>query len=89
MKVNGDIRVQPFNLNGDLLWGQQLPMPTRIIEFTMRNRSATAADLTLDHGWTLSFRIHNANSRIEPSFKFDVRLKGNPSDMQNYRIPYN
>ena len=88
IKANGSIQFQSFNLRGDLRWGRQLPMPTRIVEFAMRNGSTTTADLTLDHGWALSFRIHNANSRIEPSLKFDVLLAGNPVEMGNHEIPY-
>ena len=88
IKANGSIQFQSFNLHGNLQWGRQLPMPTRIVEFAMRNRSTTTADLTLDHGWALSFRIHNANARIEPSLKFDVLLTGNPVEMGNHEIPY-
>lgn len=88
IKANGSIQFQSFNLTGNLRWGRQLPMPTRIVEFAMRNRSTTTADLTLDHGWALSFRIHNANSRIEPSLKFDVLLTGSPAEMGNHEIPY-
>ena len=88
IKANGNIQVQSFNLNGSLQWGRQIPMPTRVIEFAIRDRSTTTADLTLDHGWALSFRIHNANSRIEPSLKFDVLMTGNPAEMGNHEIPY-
>lgn len=88
IKTNGSIQFQSFNLNGNLQWGRQLPMPTRIVEFAMRDRSNTTADLTMDHGWAMSFRIHNANARIEPSLKFDVLLTGSPADMGNHEIPY-
>lgn len=88
IKANGNIQVQSFNLDGSLQWGDQLPMPTRVIEFAMRNRSRTTADLTLDQGWALSFRLHNARTPIEPSLKFDVLLTGTPADMGNYPIPY-
>lgn len=88
IKVNGSIQFQSFKLRGDLQWGRKVPLPTRVIEFTMRKNSRTTADLTLDQGWTLSFRIHSASSRIEPSLKFDVQLTGNPSGLANHEIPY-
>lgn len=88
IKVNGNIRIQSFNLRGDLLWGSKVPLPNRVIEFDMRDNSRTTADLTLSRGWSLSFRIHNANALIEPSLKFDVQLTGNPNEMGNYEIPY-
>ncbi|WP_374110347.1 HaeIII family restriction endonuclease [uncultured Streptococcus sp.] len=37
----------------------------------------------MDNGWTISFRIHNASSRIEPSLKFDIQLIGFPSAITN------
>ncbi len=88
IKVNGVIQIQSFNLRGKLDWGRKVPLPNRVVEFAMRNNSNTTADLFLDRGWALSFRIHNASSRIEPSLKFDVQLTGNPSSLANHEIPY-
>lgn len=34
--------------------------------------------LTMDHGWTISFRIHSAATKVERSLKFDISLIGNP-----------
>jgi HaeIII restriction endonuclease len=36
------------------------------------------AAATLTEGWQISFRIHNASSRIEPSLKFDINLVSAP-----------
>ncbi len=30
--------------------------------------------VTMNEGWQISFRIHSASSRIEPSLKFDINL---------------
>ena len=37
--------------------------------------------VTLDEGWQISFRIHNASSRIEPSLKFDINLVSAPHSL--------
>jgi len=31
-----------------------------------------------DNGWTISLRIQNARTKVEPSLKFDVQLVGAP-----------
>ena len=32
----------------------------------------------MDNGWQISFRIHSASSKVEPSLKFDIQLVGQP-----------
>ena len=88
IKSNGEIIVQSFNLSGALRWGEQLPMPGRIIEFRRIEDRDAYAELTLDRGWAISFRLHNAERRIVPSLKFDIQLIGTPQEMGNYRAPY-
>ncbi|RPD37239.1 HaeIII family restriction endonuclease, partial [Candidatus Liberibacter solanacearum] len=31
-----------------------------------------------DGGWNISFRLHNASSKVEPSLKFDIQLVKTP-----------
>lgn len=33
--------------------------------------STNAVEMFLDNGWQLSFRIHNASTKVEPSLKFN------------------
>ena len=42
----------------------------------------------LDTGWIITFRLHNASSRVEPSLKFDVQLRGNPQELSTHHLPY-
>jgi hypothetical protein len=35
----------------------------------------------MDNGWQISFRIHNASSKVENSLKFDIQLTGQPTDL--------
>lgn len=53
--------------------------PTRIVEFDFKTGAEdNTLDMIMDGGWEVSFRIHNASSKIETSLKFDIRLLGNP-----------
>lgn len=35
----------------------------------------------MNNDWTLSFRIHNASSRVEASLKFDIKLENSPKQL--------
>lgn len=84
-KDNGDVVVQSFNCQGTLKWGKRLSMPTEINNINYKG--STTALVQFDRGWSMSFRLHNANKNIEPSLKFDIRLLGSPEIATN-RIRY-
>jgi len=83
--------VMPFNIYGTLNQasdesapGIEIPSfnpPTRIIELSFKEKSLTTVILTMNNGWAISFRIHNATTIVEPSLKFDIQLQGKPADM--------
>jgi hypothetical protein len=54
----------------------ELPQIIESIEY--KEGSDTTLIVSLDKGWKLSFRIHNASSRIENSLKFDINLLSAP-----------
>lgn len=56
----------------------QLILPTRIFDISFKPNSRNTIIVTCDNGWTVSMRIHNARSIVEPSLKFDVQLTGVP-----------
>lgn len=88
---NRTTRVVPYNLYGTLNTSgtntgpetiiPNIELPTRIIELVLKDNSKTTAILTMNNGWAISFRIHNASSRVEPSLKFDIKLVGQPSSL--------
>ena len=45
--------------------------------------STNTVEMFLDNGWQLSFRIHNASTKVEPSLKFDVQFIGMPTSVLN------
>lgn len=43
--------------------------------------SNTAAEMYLNNGWQLNFRIHNAEDKIAPTLKFDIQFVGIPPEV--------
>ena len=68
----------PFKTVKSKLKIQKLKLPNRLIEVVYNENSQTTLLVTLTEGWQISFRIHNASSRIEPSLKFDINLVSAP-----------
>lgn len=88
IKENGYVSITSFNLDGSLKWGSKIPLPTHMIEISQKEGSETTIFITFDHGWQISFRIHNASTMVEPSLKFDVTIIGLPSTMSRHVIDY-
>ena len=82
------VEILAFNLHGTLgksIAGirpkapiTKIKLPTRLIECDFKPNSQNTLLAVLDEGWQISFRIHNASSKVEPSLKFDVNLIGAP-----------
>lgn len=88
IKGNKKVEIQAYNLKGTLNLPfekikpkakiQKLKIPSRLIEIVYQNDSTTTLLVSLNEGWQISFRIHNASSRVEPSLKFDINLVSAP-----------
>lgn len=82
---------QSFNLRGELnkngknikatLLIPKADLPTEIISLRFKPNSKSTAELYLNNGWSLSFRIHNASTIVEPSLKFDIQFLGVPANI--------
>ncbi|WP_419392707.1 HaeIII family restriction endonuclease [Cytobacillus praedii] len=80
--------IQGFNLQGTLNQGAtgvrstlrmpHLRLPTRFYDIHFKPNSDNTILIVCDEGWTISARVHNASSRVEPSLKLDVQLVGLP-----------
>jgi hypothetical protein len=88
IKENGEVSFTSFNIDGSLKWGSKIPLPTRIIEIAQKPRNETTLLMTFDHGWQVSFRIHNASTNVEPSLKFDINMEGMPSLLSRHISNY-
>ena len=82
------VEIQAYNLNGTLNLAfknikpkakiQKLKLPTRLIDIVYKDNLKTTLLVSLNEGWQISFRIHNASSKVEPSLKFDINLVSAP-----------
>ena len=91
IKGNKKVEIQAYNLHGTLNLPyenikpkakiKKLKLPNRLIEIVYQDNSKTTLLVTLNEGWQISFRIHNASSRIEPSLKFDINLVSAPHSL--------
>ena len=56
-------------------------LPDEIISIRLKPNSTNTVELYCNNGWSLSFRIHNASTVVEPSLKFDIQFIGVPSNI--------
>ena len=66
----------------------KLKLPTRFYHIGFVPDSDNKLEMVCDEGWTLTMRIHNASSKIEPSLKFDVQLVSLPSSIHAQVEPW-
>ncbi|MFQ5661674.1 MAG: HaeIII family restriction endonuclease [Candidatus Paceibacteria bacterium] len=91
IKSKNNIEIHAYNLNGtlnlpfeDIEPKYKIPkveLPTEILGINFKEDNKTTIIVTLNNNWALSFRIHNASSRVEPSLKFDINLLDSPKNL--------
>lgn len=91
IKSRNTVEIQAYNINGTLnlpfeeieprYKTPKVPLPTEIIDIKFKENSNTTVIVTMNNDWILSFRIHNASSRIESSLKFDINLLKSPKKL--------
>jgi hypothetical protein len=96
IKGKHEVEIQAYNLYGTLNQPfqnikskykiQRLKLPNRLIEIVYQDNSKTTLIVSLTDGWQISFRIHNASSKIESSLKFDINLNSNPNSLFNSKF---
>ena len=63
-------------------------LPTKILNLCFKTNSTNTVIMTFDNNWSLSFRIHNASTKVEPSLKFDVQFTSTPSSIKTIDCPW-
>lgn len=91
IKSKNKVEVHAYNLNGTLnlsfkdtspkYKAPKVALPTKILKIGFKKDSKTTIIVTLNNDWKLSFRIHNASSRVESSLKFDINLLNSPKNL--------
>ena len=88
--------LQVMNLHGTLQAANQygvtslttvsVPIPRDFI--LIKQETYNRLTVILDKYWTIGMRIHSASSRVENSFKLDIRLDGIPANLPNIVSPW-
>ena len=86
VKENGTVAIQSININGSLGWGKKWRIPDRVADIQRPSGRRNMLHVAFSGGWLLSFRLHNASSRVEPSLKFDIQFVGMPQDVARHEI---
>lgn len=96
IKGRNKVEIEAYNLHGTLnqsfnnikpLYNtKKIKLPDKLIDISLVKNSKTTLIVTLNEGWQISFRIHNASSRIEPSLKFDINLVSSPNAMFKHTL---
>lgn len=91
--------VHTFNMHGSLNQPAEnkisaitvpiVKLPTRLVALEFKPNSDNTVEMYLDNGWQLSFRIHNASTKVEPSLKFDVQFISMPMEVLNIECRWN
>ncbi|MFA6256647.1 MAG: HaeIII family restriction endonuclease [Candidatus Absconditabacterales bacterium] len=91
IKGKNCVEIHAYNINGTLnlpfkeilpkYKTPKVPLPTEIMDIDFKTDSETTAIVTMNNDWILSFRIHNASSRVESSLKFDINLLKSPKKL--------
>ncbi|MGN0542148.1 MAG: HaeIII family restriction endonuclease [Acutalibacteraceae bacterium] len=79
---------RPVNDHRSIVNVARLKLPTRFYHMGFVPNSDNKVEIVCDEGWTLTMRIHNASSKIEPSLKFDVQLVSLPSSIHAQVEPW-
>ncbi len=92
-KINADFKnseliIESYNLRGNLNIGEQLQLPTKCFKVSAEKSSRgnwNRVELSFNNGWKINMRLHNAESKIKKSLKFDTRIVEVPQDIWKKR----
>lgn len=83
--------IKTFNIHGTLNQPSKIKisaitvpvvkLPTELVDLKFKTDSKNTVEMYLNNGWQLSFRIHSASTKVEPSLKFDIQFIGMPLDV--------
>lgn len=76
--VHGSLN-QPSKIKVSAISVPLVQLPTELVTMRFKTDSKNTVEMYLNNGWELSFRIHNASSKVEPSLKFDIQFMGMPA----------
>lgn len=89
MNMHGFRRYKPGKNTISAITVPVVELPTRLVALEFKPESENTVEMYLNNGWQLSFRIHNASTKVEPSLKFDVQFVGMPTSVLNIECRWN
>ncbi|KXS40206.1 MAG: type II site-specific deoxyribonuclease [Candidatus Frackibacter sp. T328-2] len=87
----GELIIRSFNFRDQIGTGDLLELPTKCYESIPKKSSRGNVNrvfLAFNNGWETEMRLHNAESKITNSLKFDTRLVGIPHNAWQTRINF-
>ena len=91
--------IHTFNMHGTLnqtgkrivsaITVPKISLPTELVALKFKSNSKNTIEMYLNNGWQLSFRIHNASTKVEPSLKFDIQFIGMPPSVVSIKCFWN
>lgn len=91
--------IHTFNMHGTLnkpgkrvvsaITVPKISLPTELVALKFKSNSKNTIEMYLNNGWQLSFRIHNASTKVEPSLKFDIQFIGMPPSVISIKCFWN
>lgn len=96
IKGKDQVEIQAYNINETLNLPSndkkpkfkigKVKLPNKLLDVSFAENLKTTIIVTMNEGWQISFRIHNASSRVEASLKFDINLISTPRSVFNQHI---
>ena len=81
--VHGNLN-QPSKVEVSAITVPIVELPTEMVALKFKKDSDNTVEMYLNNGWQISFRLHNASSKVEPSLKFAVKFEGMPPTVRNF-----
>lgn len=79
---------QPSKVGKSCVTIPVVDLPTELVAMKFKTGSTNTVEMYLNNGWQLSFRIHNASTKVEPSLKFDIQFIGMPKSILTFECSW-
>jgi len=79
------VEIQGFNLSGSLACSQ-CKLPSKVLN--IESILDSTVNLAMDKGYSFSFRLHSARTKVESSLKLDIKAIGLPQGIYKNHLKY-